>query len=128
MCKCRNFEFAKNEGSSLGKHYSIKSNLLCPLCICKRQKWSRHGSDGDYRGNCLECENCHDYIRYTTAYDELYKEEFYFDENNITVMFEYDNDPQCCVIKNDNMVYMPIFEFQNREQLFNKIKTYILFS
>ncbi len=73
----------------------------------------------------IECAICHNYAQYIDH--SLYKEEFYFDSDNLVVVA----DLEYFIVLDSNdkfLIECRRFSFSTQEQLLSKIKTYIFFS
>lgn len=126
MCECRIYAQAKREYSDPGKHLFLITDFKCPICDLSR--FNMHGNDGDYGGFTYECERCREYIIYFHNDHKFFKDEFYYldsVERKETVIVRY-NDHFFVEMGLKDFT-CPLFEFKNKEELLNKIKTYILY-
>lgn len=126
MFSCRIAELGSQLYQDVGRHRDHKSDRICPPCLCQEPEWSSH-SGGNCIGCAIECERCHNYVIY---YDDinmkfLFKEEFYSNEYCI---IKYDKEI-LVLDKNDRHVLtIPVFDNCDIPRLFDKIKTYVVFS
>lgn len=128
MCKCRVVSIAEEYGYNAGKHIRIKTDeFICEMCL-NNKSWYYHGNDGDYDGITFECVKCRSTVIYINDDESLFKTEYYFDENNMCVIFNFE-ESICNLIKNDNKsIDVPLFKFTDRADLIKKASLYITFS
>lgn len=129
MCKCR---ITKIDNRSkylpyiVGKHYLIKGDFICPMCLHIKQRFSWHTnkySDALYLNKYLECDYCHNYIR--EILNGKANREFFF-VLDYCVMMTRD---QVILEKEDcEDISLPFFIFQSEANLIKKIQTYTLLS
>lgn len=130
MCDCKIFEQGARDNLDPGKCQSIVADFVCLMCLSEKKRFSHHhGDDGGYRGDTLECSECHSYIRYFYDYAlrEHYKDEFYYGKYCIVPSID-----KIVLVKNYNKldceeIFLPKFEFKDKEQFWNKVKMCLIF-
>lgn len=129
-CKCRISALEKQDGFGFkSKHVVEDLNLFCKICNKTIKKYSNHPSD-DYYGNSYECMKCRSYILYTSDTNKLWKEEFYFDDLNIMMINEEDDDETLLwkISDDKKILSLPRIKFTDKNKIRDKLKTYIIFS
>ena len=122
-CKCMAAKIAEEYAMYAGICKSVLTNFICKMCNSESKVYTTHYQDSDFTTNDYECAECHSYIRYIDD-GVLYKEEYYLNDHYII----NDNKQQfrycTSVIK---CIYLPAFEFKNKEHLITKLNKYLVF-
>lgn len=125
ISKCRICEQSKKEWSETSRHFLRKRNFKCVLCQDTKSVY--HKPDDHYAGYSYECNNCHNYVWYSMDDKTVFKEELYFGEWDLIQDYE-DNTSLICHVRNENIKLPALIDLSDVSKLYDKIKTYIIFS
>ena len=125
--KCRSCQIARDQYLPTGKHEIVNAGLYCPLCNCSG-KSIFHGEHEKLSGVSLECFYCNNYIIYASLMGTIWKDEIYLDRDYSLIRDMESFQSFVCI--NDDLIYTldHIVQFTNPKDLFNKLKTMVLFS
>lgn len=123
---CRSCSLNYEITMKTGSHKLIDVGMFCPLCqfigesIC-------HGQHESLRGISFECYQCHNYIMYFDN-DLLVKDELYF-ENDLGLIRDMEDHVSYLLVNDSVGITIPgLLDASNPVKLFNKLKTYLVFS
>lgn len=125
--KCRSCKLNKDIFLRTGKHCVEDLGRFCPSCR-KVTKTNHHGIEDEMFGETFECNECNNYIVYTT--DNLaviYKDEYYLSDDKYVIRDFESNSTSLC-ISGKEIIKLPfILDISNIEKLSYKFNTYTVF-
>lgn len=125
ISRCRVCETCLKLHIKIGRHYLKKRNFICILCQGTQSIY--HKEDSDTAGYSYECNGCHNYIWYSMDHHSPYKEELYFGE--WCLVQDYEDNTSYMLHDEFETIRLPILiDISDISKLFDKIKTYIIFS
>jgi len=123
--KCRSCNYVYEYSHHVTRHKLVDAGFACPLCKATRMAF--HPQGDDLSGEAYECVKCHNYILYTEG-PKITKDEIYFPELWVVIRDVENNSTYFSIDDERIYVWKKVLPFETKEELFNKLKTVVVFS